>query len=202
MNVHDFLVESVGGVWHGVSFFETIPECPSPAYPGHGIRFCEAFVVARVHSVLLDPRGFTCAGAKVAFGCGDHSGEEMTRRLQEKGYPPEYLETAILQTPRLEKAPAAVGINLRNPPDVFVAALQPEEVMRLLRIYEKHQRKVLSVPLSTLMSLCANIAVRSFLTGDASLSFGCPDARTFGAISRDRLLAGIPVQMARSWAGA
>jgi len=201
MNVRSALEASIGGVWHGVSFFEEMPECPQGVYRAQGIRFCEALVVARVHEVLIDPSAMSCPGAKFAFGCIGHFTEEMINKLSEKGFSQEYIERVIEEAPRLGKPPAAVGLNSKNPPDILMAALQPDQAMRLTQFYEKAQKKALSSSFSSVMSICANVAVKALQTKDATLSFGCEDARAFGGVSRDRLVTGIPYWMAQSWVG-
>jgi uncharacterized protein (DUF169 family) len=188
----------VGGVWHGVSFYDHMPECPQGTYKAKGVRFCEAIVVARVHKVLMDPRGLTCPGAMFAFGCGETGKEKMILKLREKGYSEDCLERILEETPRFEEPPAAVGLDMEASADIVMAALLPDQAMRLTQLYEKTQNRPLSVALSGVMSICANIAVRAFQTGDLALSFGCEDARAFGGIPRERLVAGMPYAMARS----
>lgn len=198
MNATGKLEGLVGGVWHGVSFYDHVPECPQGTYKAKGVRFCEATVVARVHKVLMDPRDLTCPGARFAFGYGRDVREEMVRNLRQKGYPEEGLERIMEETPRLEDPPVAVGLDMGNKPDVVMAALLPDQAMRLIRLYEKRQERALSAALSGVMSICANIAVRALQTGDLALSFGCEDARAFGGIPRERLVAGMPYSLAQS----
>jgi len=192
------LEDVVGGVWHGVSFYDRMPECPEGTYKAKGVRFCEAVVVARVHKVLMDPRDLTCPGAMFAFGCGETGLEEMTQKLLEKGYSKDYLERIMEETPRFEEPPAAIGLDMENTPDIVMAALLPDQAMRLTQIYERTQDRPLSPVLSSVMSICANIAVRALKTEKLALSFGCEDARAFGGIPRERLVAGMPYAMARS----
>jgi uncharacterized protein (DUF169 family) len=188
----------VGGVWHGISFYDHMPERPQGTYRAKGVRFCEAIVVARVHKVLMDPRDLTCPGAMFAFGCGEAGKEEMIMKLREKGYSEGYLERIMEETPRFEEPPAAIALDMGDPPDIVMAALLPDQAMRLNQLYERTQNRPVSVVLSSLMSICANIAVRAVQTEDLALSFGCEDARAFGGIPRERLVAGMPYAMARS----
>jgi uncharacterized protein (DUF169 family) len=188
----------VGGVWHGVTFYDQTPECPQGTYKAKGVRFCEATVVARVHKVLMDPHEITCRGAKFAFGYGGEVREEMIRNLREKGYAGDDLERILEETPCLAKPPAAIGLDVDNPPDIAMAALVPDQAMRLTQLYEKKRKKPPSTTLSSVMSICANIAVRSLQEGDLVLSFGCEDARAFGGIPRERLVAGMPYALAQS----
>ncbi len=198
MNAARKLEGLVGGVWHGVSFYDHVPECPQGTYRAKGIRFCEATVVARVHKVLMDPHDLTCPGARFAFGYGGSVNEEMILNLREKGYSEEYVERIMEETPRFEELPVAIGLDMENPPDIVMAALLPDQAMRLIQLYEKRQERALSSALSGVMSICANIAVRALQTEDLVLSFGCDDARAFGGIPRERLVAGMPYSLAQS----
>ncbi len=192
------LEDSVGGVWHGVSFHDRMPECPPGTYNAKGVRFCEAIVVARVHKVLIDPNHLTCPGAMFAFGYGENGKGEMVRKLREKGYSEDLVERIMKDTPRLEQPPAAIGLDMGTPPDIVMAALLPQQAMRLTQLCEKTGIHPLSVVLSSVMSICANIAVRALQADGLALSFGCDDARTFGGIPRERLVAGMPYDMARA----
>jgi uncharacterized protein (DUF169 family) len=189
---------AVGGVWHGVSFYGAVPECPQGTYRAKGVRFCEATVVARVHPVLMDPRELTCPGGAFAFGCGNHLREDIIRGLREKNFAEDDLERVLEETPRLEEPPAAIGLDMGNTPDIVMAALLPHQAMRLIQIYEQKQKRVASIALSSVMSICANIAIRSLQTRDLALSFGCEDARNYGGIPRERLVAGMPYAIAQS----
>ena len=198
MNAARKLEGLVGGVWHGVSFYEHVPECPQGTYKAKGVRFCEATVVARVHKVLMNPHDLTCPGAMFAFGHGGSVKEEMIRKLREKGYSEDYVERIMEETPRFEEPPAAIGLDMENPPDIVMATLVPDQVMRLIQLYERTRDRPLSPVVSSVMSICANIAVRALQTEDLALSFGCDDARAFGAIPRERLVAGMPYAMAQT----
>lgn len=64
--------------------------------------------------------------------------------------------------------------------------------MELLRVFQEDKGKNLSVNLSSVMSICGNIAVNTYLEEKISLSFGCEDSRKYGGISRGQLVVGIP----------
>jgi uncharacterized protein (DUF169 family) len=102
------------------------------------------------------------------------------------------------ETPRFEEPPAAIALDMGDPPDIVMAALLPDQAMRLIQLYERTQDRPISPVVSSVMSICANIAVRALQTGDLALSFGCDDSRAFGGIPRERLVAGMPYAMAQS----
>ena len=187
----------VGGSWHEVSVFGLDVKCKEEFLCPHVERFCEAIEVAWVHKVLLDPCQFTCPGARYAFGCGNDLKESMTQRLvEERGYPSEYAQAMIEETPHCETKPGAIGINLGNEPNVLIAQLQPNQAMHLVRAYQTKFSKVYRTEISSVISACGNVTVKAFQTNDMAISFGCDDSRKFGSITRDRLYAGLPYHMA------
>ena len=70
--------------------------------------------------------------------------------------------------------------------------MPPEEVMNLIKIYQNHQGENLDVSLSTVMSICSGIAVRTYLEDKVSFSFGCDDSRKYADMKRENLAVGIP----------
>lgn len=194
------LEKLVGGVWYGVSLLDTLPE-------GKGMgmdkskyldkaRFCEIIIKARNHQVLTDPRKFKCLGARYAFGCGPGTRDTMIRKfVEKKEYPSECVEQMINETPCLQEPPAVIALNVKERPDVFLAKLQPEQAMGLIKLYHKKMKRPFQQEISGLFSLCANIVVKALVTQDMTISFGCEDARTFGGITRDRLYVGMPYSL-------
>lgn len=64
--------------------------------------------------------------------------------------------------------------------------------MDLLKVFQEHKGENLTVSLSSIMGVCGNVAVKTYLEGKICVSFGCDDSREYGQISRDRLALGIP----------
>jgi uncharacterized protein (DUF169 family) len=46
------------------------------------------------------------------------------------------------------------------------------------------------------MSVCGNVAVKSYIDQKISISFGCPDSREYGGIERGELVIGLPHNIA------
>ncbi len=188
----------IGGFWQGISFFETMPEYSEDISNTNGMRFCEALEKAKAQKLLLDLSKLTCPGADYAFGCMGTNKEEILNNFVDKGYAVDYVVKMLEETVSLRKAPAAIGINLQNPPDFLIAALQPHHLMGLTQIYEKKNKSALKVTLPSVMSICANVVVRGLEINDVVFSFGCEDARAFGNISRDKLIVGLPYKVAQT----
>ena len=73
--------------------------------------------------------------------------------------------------------------------------MPPGEIMNLLKIYHRHQGENLDVSLCTMMSICGDIAVKTYLEEKINISFGCDDSRKFADIRRDNLAVGIPKKL-------
>ncbi|RLA95800.1 MAG: hypothetical protein DRG69_02665, partial [Deltaproteobacteria bacterium] len=49
----------------------------------------------------------------------------------------------------------------------------------------------------SIAALCSNVAVRALRDGKLTLSFGCEESRRHGGIPRDRVIVGLPVEVAK-----
>ncbi|MBN1549885.1 DUF169 domain-containing protein [bacterium] len=188
---------TIGGRWRGVSLFYSDYEKWKKYLSPPVERFCETFDSTDLSTRLLDPGKFTCPGASYAFGYGEGIKQDMVRKfVDEKGYSSKYAENLINETPHCTDQLKAIGIDLDKQPDVLIAKLQPEQIMKLIDIYQKVLEKAFTCELTSVISLCANIAIKTTQTNDLTISFGCEDARTAGNLSRDRLFAGLPYTLA------
>ncbi len=193
------LEKAIGGRWLGVSIYGVPVKCKEEYVCPRVERFCEALKLASVNKVLIDPRQFTCLGARYAFGCGTDLKETMIRKLVDtKGYSPECAGELIERTPHCQNGIQAIGINLSNKPEVFIAQLQPAQVMHLIRLYQGKLGKIFRTEISSVISACGNVVIKAIQLQDMAISFGCDDSRTFGDVARDRLYAGLPYAQARA----
>lgn len=192
------LEQAIGGRWLGVSIYSVPVKCKEEYACPQLDRFCEALKMGTVKKVLVDPRRFTCLGARYAFGYGDDRRDAMIEKLVDtKGYSPRCAAELIAHTPHCVDGVEAIGINLSKKPDVFIAQLQPAQVMRLLRIYQERLGKVFQTEISSVIAACGNVFVKAIQRQDMAISFGCDDSRAYGDVARDRLYAGLPSAQAR-----
>jgi len=70
--------------------------------------------------------------------------------------------------------------------------MPPRKVMDLIKIYHRRQGGNLDISLCTMMSICAGVAVRTYLDEKISISFGCDDSRKYAKIGRENLAVGVP----------
>ncbi len=196
MDTIQWLEKTIGGRWTGVTFHhDGIPAGNMPPSP---TRFCAALWNGSPGPVVLTRDCIACTGAKRSFGWATYSDETMASEMaQRTGIRADIALCAIRETPRFDAPIQAVTVNADGSPDVLLSCMQPEAAMRFVAHYRRALGRTPHVPLASVMAVCGNLVVRSYLTGELSLSFGCPDSRAEAAIGRDRLIVGIPYELAR-----
>jgi len=184
--------DKFGGVWTKVKFYKKMPDNPDYKII-KGVRFCEAIVKARLSSVILKSSDISCAGAKYTFGWDHQVGEEIINACCVKRHISfDTAKSILLASPQLEIPSAAIGLNTDDKTDLLISYPQPEQFMNLLKVFQQSKGENLTVSLSSIMGVCGNVAVKTYLEGRISISFGCDDSREYGRISPDRLAVGIP----------
>lgn len=186
----------VGGRWHGISFIENKEDIPQDVDCRQVKSFCEAIELAAVYKMVINPDQFTCPGACYAFGGSEEMKKTMIDRIvEEKDYSEEYALQLIDDIPHFKKMPKMIGINCLDKPDVVLSQLQPEQVMRLLQLYQGKIGATFQSEMSSVTSACGNTAVRAYEKQDLSISFGCDETRKNGSLTRDRLYVGLPYNL-------
>jgi uncharacterized protein (DUF169 family) len=183
----------LGVAWTRVKFHfneETVPDIREAG----NLRFCESVLRARSGPLLLRPDSVSCPGAKYVLGWDrgrrDEIAAEITKRC---GVEPGIADNLMSQVPVLTRPPAAIGFNTNEIPDLVVSYCQPPTAMELLKLWQSEfGGDNLPIRFSSILSVCGNVSVGSYLSRNISLSFGCEDAREAAGIGRDRLVIGIP----------
>jgi len=184
--------DKFGGVWTTVKFYKEMPDSFDYRIM-EGVRFCEAIVKARLLPVILKGSGISCMGAKYTFGWNHRVGKEIIKACcKKRDISFDTAKSILLATPQLKIPPVAIGLNTDDKPDLLISYPQPEQLMNLLKVFQQCKGENLTVSLSSIMGVCGNVAVKTYLEGRISISFGCDDSREYGHISRDRLAVGIP----------
>lgn len=194
------LEKVVGCRWLGVSIHDEPVKHKEKYLCPRVDRFCEALKIASVNKVIIEPEQLTCLGARFAFGWGnDDLKETMIRKLVDtRGFTPAYAGELIERTPHYQDGIRAVGINVSKTPGMFIAQLQPAQVMRLIQVYQEKLGKIVQTEIPSVISACGNVVVKVIQKQDMAISFGCNDSRTFGELARDRLYVGLPYSQARA----
>ncbi len=180
------------GQWVGVKFYNTSKNLP------HGdrlsnVRFCEATRVAVLRPVILDESSVICPGARYAFGWeSDIPDDIITDCLGKHGIDASVFKKLISKLPRLENPVQCIGLNTDKNPDLILSYLLPRDVMNIIKMFMIEYENCLDVSLCSMMAICGNVAVKTYLEGKITFSFGCDDSRTYAHIGKDRIAVGIP----------
>ena len=178
--------------WITVKFYKEKPDLKEAQKPKN-IRFCEATKEAMFGPVLLDKKSISCPGAQYAFGWKSNDKNSFPGDCYDKRQAKNnIIKSIIAQTPYLKKPFEYIGLNTDDTPDLVMSYMPPEGIMNLMKIYQNDKGETLDVSLSTMMSICSGVAVRTFLDNKISLSFGCDDSRKYADLRRENMAVGIP----------
>lgn len=193
MNKLRLLEERFGGWWTGITFHHETP--PNGNLATRPMRLCEAINESRKGALLLTRELLDCPGGSRSLGWGPGDDAIAHAMAEKMDINIGIARRAINNTPCLSEGTVAVTVGSYDSPDVVVSYAQPEAAMKLLRQWQRIHGTNLRVEVSSFMSVCGSVVVKAYLTGQACLSFGCPDAREHGAIGRDRLVLGMPFRL-------
>ena len=192
MNELRMLEKKFGGWWCGVKFGG--PASKGIRKAGQPIRFCEAVSISRITPYTLTPDLLLCPGGSRSFGW-NHNDMDLAETMAKKnGMSVAAALETLQETPKLNRGIDLISIGAVDEPDIVISYAQPETVMKLLRVWQMQNHRPLTVQASGFMSVCGSVAVNSYISGRICVSFGCPDAREHGGISRDRLVVGMPMR--------
>ena len=163
------------------------------------VRFCEAVYKAQKKNVSLSFDNVCCDGARRCFGWLKNNDMRLAKRLSQKtGMDQDVAYELIRSVPVLNENIVGISLGTNIQGDVYISYARPESAMKLVRYWQKMTRQNLRVEISGIMSVCGNVAVRSFLGRKISISFGCPDSREYGEIEKEQLVIGLPYNIASS----
>jgi len=179
-----------GGRWIGIRLGGEVAGI-SPAT--HTSRLCELVGKAPSTPQLLLPSSCCCPGAQYALGWRAEVAETIAAELHARiglsvGAARDLLETV----PRLMQPPQAVVVGESAGADVYVSFAQPLSAMKLIRRWHAVHGGMLRAELSSVMAVCSAAILGAFLYGRPAVTFGCPESRNAGGLSRDRLVLAVP----------
>lgn len=184
--------EKISSQWIKVKFYEKDPCLDKVAYP-KSVRFCEAVKMAILEPVVLSKENVSCDSAKYIFGWKDTFDANLLDNCQDKcKISDKYLKSLLSSVPRFNKPFSYIGLNTNGEPDLLISCVLPQDMMKIIKIYNGHSGKNVDISLNSMMGLCGNVAAKAFLQEKLALSFGCLDSRKFAEIGRDRLVVGVP----------
>jgi len=181
--------------WTGITFHKDRPAVSYPQ-PEQPVSFCQAVAKGREHGWTLTPACIGCEGARRCFGWRKGKDESFASNLADKtGLVVSTAYQIVQQVPQLPEDITAISVGGNLKPDGLIAYVEPIVVMRLIRLLQTVSGKNISVDLSSIMAVCGNVAIKSFLMDSIALSFGCPDSREQGGIGTNQLVVGIPYRL-------
>ena len=160
------------------------------------VRFCEATKEAITCPLLLGKMDISCLGAQYAFGWkSDFKDKPLDNCHEKRQIQKKKIKSMLSQIPCLNGDFNYIGLNTEGEPDLIMSYMSPREVMPLIRVYNNHTGENLNISLSNMMAICGGVAVRSYLTKNICLSFGCDDSRKYADIKRENVAVGIPSRL-------
>jgi uncharacterized protein (DUF169 family) len=190
--MHRKIAEKFSSQWVKVKFYKKEPRFDGITRPKN-IRFCEAVNLAITQPVILSKESLSCESAKYVFGWREKFDNQLLDSCQDKcRVSDRILKSLLSNIPRFNKPFSHIGLNTDDEPDLVMSFVAPQEMMKIIKVYNNRNGKNVEVSLNSMMGLCGNIAVKSFLEEKISISFGCLDSRKFADMRRDSLAIGIP----------
>ncbi len=178
--------------WIAVRFEKQIP-----ANDIEPVRFCEAVCKARKKRMSLSLPEVCCSGAKRCFGWLKNSDDKLAQKLSEKTDIIQNVARELIRNvPVLNEEFSGISLGKDIYGDVYISYASPESAMKLIRSWQKRTGKNLGTEISGIMSVCGNVAVKSYINQKISISFGCPDSREYGSIEKGQLVIGLPHKVA------
>jgi uncharacterized protein (DUF169 family) len=186
------LSQASGSEWVAIKF-----EKATPVNNIEPARFCEAVYKAQKKHISLSFSNICCDGAKRCFGWLKDNDIKLAQRLSEKtGIGQDIAYELIKSVPAMNEKFSGISIGKDIGGDVYISYASPESAMKLVRFWQKITGQNLKTDISGIMSVCGNVAVKSYIEQKISISFGCPDSRKYGGIAKELLVIGLPQKIA------
>jgi uncharacterized protein (DUF169 family) len=167
------------------------------AYPSpiKSLRFCEAVITSIESPMILHQEDIDCKGAQRAFWFIKNDNILASQVSEETGIPMKFISNALNEIPVADFPILNILLGIDKKFDVTIAFVRPDKVMRLIFLYAKHFEERPIISPYFFMSVCANIAIQTYLTQKICISFGCPESRKHEGISENEVIVGIPNSM-------
>jgi uncharacterized protein (DUF169 family) len=171
--------------------------------PDEPIRFCQAvdYVLKTSRSLLLKEGDVSCPAARIVLGFEDDGDilVECADKLVDAGrFRDEDTAIQVLtDVPIIRGDICSILLSSTGVlPDTYVFHSNPTVIMRVVHAYQRAYARPLRFDVTGVMPVCGNCAVRSYLTNEVCVSFGCDDSRKYGGIPDNELVMSIPLRKA------
>lgn len=160
-----------------------------PAYP---MRFCEAVYASFTKTIVIDESYINCEGALYSLGYLAKDIYLAQKISMNNRIPLENVTEMLKTMPVYSKQIRNVLLGMETPADVYIAYTKSDQVASLIHKFALTIGEVPLISPYSILSICGNIFVRTFLTQKICISFGCPESRKFGGVGADEVIIGIP----------
>jgi uncharacterized protein (DUF169 family) len=165
------------------------------------MKFCEAVYYSFKVPVQIDKNNIYCAGAKRNLGYGGNDDSLAKKIAGNNNIPLNFILSALQNIPALKKNEYKIVLGITEEmekfvqPDVFIIYAKPASIMQIIHDYARKEIKADISPYS-LLSICGNVFIKSYMEGNINISFGCPESREFGGVDNEEVIIGVPYKMA------
>ena len=157
------------------------------------VSFCEAVSSACRGPLILKKGNLSCPGSRFVFGVPNVNMAVLTNGLmQGRGITGKAAEKLIKNMPCLLQPFKWIVLGDKNS-DIYIFYFNPKQMMKFLVVYQM-EGDVLEIKLSSIMTMCGDIAARVYTTGNIRFSYGCIDSRKHGGIKDAELILGVPAK--------
>jgi uncharacterized protein (DUF169 family) len=182
--------------------------CPATGIvniPSKKLRFCEAVNHSFEIPLLLNRHNIGCTGAARNLGYQKHTDDDLGNHISENtGIPPEFIRKMLACTPTMKRPPDNIYMGITEameevyPPDFFIVYARPVKAMQLIHELAWKQQKRPFISSYSLLSICGHVFVSGHTSGAICISFGCPESRMYGGVSKDEVVIGFPGKLSRT----
>lgn len=171
-------------------------------YPQKMVKFCEAVDHSFRVPVKIDKDNIDCPGARRNLGF-DNNTDELAKQISAHAdMPYSYIREILNEIPPVKEKVNNLILGNSDDlleeiiPDVYIIYTKPVNITKFLHQLTRMKLKP-TIPPFSLNSICANIFARSYVTGEITISFGCPDSREHGGVKDEEVIVGIPLNKAQ-----
>ena len=176
--------------------------CPSDEIiniPSKKIRFCEAVQYSFDVPLLINMHNIGCVGAARNLGFHKKSDDELTLLISENtGIPRNYVREMLQDTPPIKISLDNIYLGITEKmeehyiPDFYIVYTTPDKILQLIHERARKKLKRLFISSHSLLSICGNVFVHGYNSGDLCVSFGCPESRKYGGVAKNEVIVGFP----------
>lgn len=170
--------------------------------PSTRLKFCEAVNCSFNIPIKLNNSNLGCPGARRSAGF-DSDDLELSKTISgNNNIPVKFIVNALEHISNLDSI-RHINLGLTEymermiNPDLYIAYVKPEFITSIMHKLLRMNIKI-SIPPSSLLSICGNVFANCYTNQTVSISFGCPESRKHGGVDKDEVIIGFPATIAQN----